>query len=109
MTEFKIDLGSALGDVEKQARLYLETGLISAARSIVTNLLHDGRYNNKEGLAHEILRKKIEDYVLSNDFSKKIDNTIQNLASEEIERAVRALLNSKARKELFSATYPAQE
>lgn len=108
MTKINFDLTEAIEKAQRQAELDIVAGIRRAGEGIARDLLNSGRYKGygPEGLAHEIIRKKIEDYVLSDAFSQKLDNTIIRVMDEESEKAVRTLLNSKTRKKLFQATSP---
>lgn len=109
MDEVKIDVSDLVKRAETDARRSLENGIERISRSIVANLFHDGRYMGKEGLAHELIRKKIEDYVLTDEYAEKIDKIIIDVVDDESTRAVRALINSKSRKHLFQPTSPQSE
>lgn len=111
MTQINFDLTEAITKAKKKAELDLVSGVQNAGQGIVRSLLNDGRYKafGPEGLAHEIIRKKIEDYVLSDAFALNIGKTIERVMDEESEKALRALLNSKARKHLFQPTSPVEE
>lgn len=106
-TEFRIDLSIPIAKAKKAAEDNLVEAIRQSAQSVARTLMSDGRYSagGKEGLAHEILRKKIEDYVLSDDYAKKIDSIIIDVVDEEATKAVRVLLNSKSRKHLFEPTH----
>ena len=54
-----------------------------------------------EGLGHEIVRKKVEEFVLSDKFSQTIDRMIVEHFEEQAAAAVKTLVNSKSRKHLF--------
>ena len=104
MNEIKINLAPAITSTQQQAEKTLEDKLNNAASRIVNTLLDSGQYHgHTEGLAHEIIRKKIEEYVLSDKFSTLVDTAIENAVEEETAQAVKVLLNSKTRKHLFSA------
>ena len=105
MTEMKIDVTALVKRAETDARAQLDNGVERISRSIVASLFHNGKYMGKEGLAHELIRKKIEDYVLTDEFAEKIDKIIIDVVDEESTKAVRALMNSKARKHLFEPTF----
>jgi hypothetical protein len=104
--EVKIDLAAIIERVRKAAELELVNNTNRATRSVVLDLLNSGRYGDKEGLAHEIIRKKVEDFILSDTYTKLIDEVIEQNMREEAASAVKTLLNSKIRKSLFQPTSP---
>lgn len=57
--------------------------------------------NLPEGLGHEIIRKKIEEYILSDKFAEMVDRLIDEHAEEQAADAVKTLLNSRSHKYLF--------
>lgn len=109
MTKFKFDLCFDSEDIEKSAKGLITERLIASARETVRSLLHDGGYGRPEGAAHQIIRNKIEDYVLSDDFSNKVDEIIVSMVDESAKLAVEALMRSKARKHLFRPSSPVEE
>lgn len=104
--EVKIDLAATIERVRKAAELELVNNTNRATRSVVLDLLNSGRYGDKEGLAHEIIRKKVEDFILSDTYTKLIDEVIEQNMREEAANAVKTLLNSKIRKSIFKPTSP---
>lgn len=85
--EVKIDLAAIIERVRKAAELELVNNTNRATRSVVLDLLNSGRYGDKEGLAHEIIRKKVEDFILSNTYTKLIDEVIEQNMREEAAKA----------------------
>lgn len=108
MNEFKIDMTDIVNRAKKEAQASFETQANRSITSVLYAAFSDGRCGprDKEGLAHEIIRKKVEELILSEEFSKMADEIVAKVAPEEIERAARALVNSKARKHLFQPTSP---
>ena len=104
-SKFTIDLQPTIDRAAERAQKDFETNVPRAAEGIVRDLFDNGRYRlGKEGLAHEILRKKIEDYVLSDAYADKLDTIIEAVAEEQMTEAVKVLIKSKTRKVLFEAT-----
>lgn len=102
--DFKIDITAIAAQVKQQAEKSLETSIHSTANDVARGLMNSGRYGGKEGLAHEIIRKKVEDFILSDRFGVLIDAAIEEVAPEEIKNATRILVGSKTRKVMFTAT-----
>jgi hypothetical protein len=105
MAKFEIDLQPIIDRVAQRATNDFETNVPRAAEGIIRDLFDNGRYRpGKEGLAHEILRKKIEEYVLSDAYANTLDAIIEAVAEEQMTEAVKVLVKSKTRKVLFEAT-----
>lgn len=105
MTTINIDLDPIISKVKTEAVEQVTRSVENTASLIVRSLMNSGKhYNSKEGLGHEIIRKHVEDYVLSDKFLKKLDVIIDNVADEQMTEAVKILLQSKTRKVLFDAT-----
>lgn len=60
--------------------------------------------NLPEGLGHEIIRKKVEEYILSDKFAEMVDRLIDEHVEEQATEAIKTLLNSRSRKYLFEPT-----
>lgn len=93
-------------DVEKIQRDAQQAAMSqakSSADSLINIMFKNGRttWNSPEGIGHEIIRKKVEEYILSDKFADTIDRLIEEYAEEQAAAAVKALLNSKSRKYLF--------
>lgn len=105
-----IDLDPIIKKAKDDAIHQAESSIKQTSNLAVRNLMDSGRYfGKKEGLGHEIIRKHVEDYILSDEFGKKIDQIIEEEAEGQMRSALRVLLHSKTRKVLFEATESAAE
>lgn len=105
MTEFRFDMQPAINQAKEKAIREIENTISRAGSNVASDVMSNGRYG-KEGLGHEILRKKIEDYVLSDKFAEKLDVIIEQVCEEQMISAAKVLIHSKTRKHLFESTVP---
>jgi peptidyl-tRNA hydrolase len=75
----------------------------SSADFLLATMFKNGRttWTRPEGIGHEIIRKKVEEYILSDKFAEMVDRLIDEHVEEQATEAVKALLNSRSRKYLF--------
>jgi hypothetical protein len=105
VSKIEIDIQPAVDAAKREATSNLARQARDSALGVVRTLFADGsRYQQPEGLAHELIRKKIEEFILSDKFSDQLDVIIEGVMKEEMTNAVRTLLASKTRKHLFTAT-----
>ena len=100
----KIDLKPIIENVTDSIVADLESDLRGRVRRYMISHMIDGRNKSTEGLAHEIIRKKVEDFILSDKFEQMIQTELESQAQDGIAHAVTILLWSKSRKHLFDAT-----
>ena len=62
------------------------------------------RWGQPEGLLHEMVRKRIEEYVLSDKFASKLDGWIERNMDQALDHSGEKIINWAARKRLFMAT-----
>ena len=87
---------------ELEARVAKETEV--TIRNVLAELFTPrGRWNQKEGVLHEIVRKRVEDYVLSDKFTERLDKWIERNLDEALDHSGTKVLNWAARKRLFKA------
>lgn len=60
----------------------------------------------RDGILTAVIRERIGEYALSDEFKKQVDEAIIAAIPAQAERVIAALVNSRLRKELFSATVP---
>lgn len=115
MTEIKIDLTEAIEKTTRDAKGMLASRLENTADRIINAFLNDGKRvmwssgevkSGEEGLAHEIIRKQIEEYILSDEYAEMVAKAIRESMSEQAASAVGTFLNSRIRKNLFQPTSP---
>jgi hypothetical protein len=104
MTTFNIDTDSIINKVVRDARDSIENKAKEATSNIIRSHFNSGQYRGPEGLGHQIVRQKVEDFILSEEFNRVVDTAIEKHMEEEAGRAVKVLLNSRTRKHLFEAT-----
>lgn len=107
MTKINLDLTDTITKATEAAKVNVEREIRSVADGVVRTLLHNGMYR-KEGAVHELIRLKIEEYVLSDKFSQKVDAFIEQSVDPAMEEALMLLMRSKARKVLFQPTSPVE-
>jgi hypothetical protein len=97
-------MSTALTKAQKEAEALFESEVLQAARRSVRNLFDSGQYQgHTEGLAHEIIRKHVEELILSESFTKRLERIAEEVMDEEITSALKLLLHAKTRKRLFTA------
>jgi hypothetical protein len=102
--EFKVDISKEIAVAKEEAIRDLKERIKRSSRHVVDGLLQDAGYWGKpSGIIYDDLKRKVEDYCLSDKFASLVDRIIEEEAEAEARKALRTLLNSKSRKALFTA------
>lgn len=68
-----------------------------------TRQVYNGREHRPEGYMRTLIRQRVEEYATSPEFEAKIQEMIAKHLDAATDEAVKAMLNSAARKRVFSA------
>jgi len=104
-----IDVDEVVRKAQSDANRMLSSAAENMASRIVSELTSkgahgsDGKLTRPQGIAYEMARNKIEEYILSVKYDKLLDRLIEEEVEEQARAAIRALLNSRTRKHLFEA------
>ncbi len=105
--EVKLDLTRELADAKKEAEALLRDRVSKAGRRYADSLLRDnGYFGMPSGVLFDMLKEKVDSYVTSDAFDKIVEKVIAEVAEEQTREALKALLNSAARKQFFQPTSP---
>lgn len=104
MNEIKIDLtrviSEATKEVEREAEKYTKR-IVSELLS--THFRGTSEWNKKAGLGYELIKRTVDDYILSDEFSQKIITEIKKATDASASNAVKMIMDKAARKLAFKS------
>lgn len=102
--EFKIDLTSDIAAAKEQTIRELKERIRRSSSKVASELMQDGgTWGKSSGVIYDIIKRKVEDYCISDEFSALMDRLIEQEAETHARMALTTLLNSRSRKMLFTA------
>lgn len=109
--ELRIPLGPVLKSAKEEAERTLLQSADRGARAVVDELMREPHYwreggvrkSDKGGVVYQMLQEKIDSYALSDEFEARVQAMIERHMDAEADAVVRAMLNSAARKRVFTA------
>jgi hypothetical protein len=105
--EVKFDLTKDLQDLTRMVHVQLREQLRRTAHYQIDALLRpSGNFGQSSGVLFDILKQKIDAYVISPEFDAKVDKIITEMADNQIRDAICTLLASKTRKQFFLPSGP---
>ena len=102
--EFKIDLTKEIVAAKDAAIRDLKERVNRIPRRLANELLRDDSYVGiPSGVIYDEIKRKVDDYCVSEKFDQLVDRIIEEEVEIETRKALKTLLNSRARKVLFTA------
>lgn len=104
MVSVNIDMKQITDAVIESAKVTAESRLKLKVGSVLNDYFSDGSgFRETKGLGYELIQKRVEDFLISPEFEKLIDEKIALHMDEAAGEAVKVLMKSKSRKHLFTA------